>query len=503
MAQDDLDVVNHPVLGQLKFPKSMSPDDRNQIIDGMMAKQPPPPPQSMFQQGLSNLKQGIVGPQGLLEFGKGAAKGALSTLTNIDSMASHVPGLNMLVNPAKIADMQQRAQASNPTQAIGKGTEQAAEFLVPGAGEDALAAKLGGGLAARVGTKALGAGLVNSAQGGSFTAGAAAGGAGEGIASALKAAAPTFARVAMGVRGVDGARAAEDPGAAILSRTTGFSPGTVATQASALNSADMQQLEHMAANRSTTSVNMLPARDAARSGFGTATLQNNEDSIRDMSELNRQLGSRPLNPGIPGKPSLSIPIAPAETSGWGGLNQKPTASLQVPARVAIPDSVPASEALALKRGVGALKSTWDAKAAPDFYNGVVGNVYHALDSEIDRALPGSSAINDRMTTMIPVAQRAAAKDLNAGILERTLGKIGRPTGALVGASAGAYEGGRQGGTPGAIVGGLAGLVAPEIVTNPTTLMMLGRGMNSPLLSKYAFPGLVGLSAQAARKKDNQ
>src|SRR5438552_12151177 len=41
-----LDVVQHPTLGTLKFPKSMGFDERNQIIQGMeagAAKVPPPP----------------------------------------------------------------------------------------------------------------------------------------------------------------------------------------------------------------------------------------------------------------------------------------------------------------------------------------------------------------------------------------------------------------------------------------------------------------------------
>jgi hypothetical protein len=41
------------------------------------------------------------------------------------------------------------------------------------------------------------------------------------------------------------------------------------------------------------------------------------------------------------------------------------------------------------------------------------------------------------------------------------------------------------------VGGVTGMVAPELLTHPTTLMMGARAMDSPALQKLAIPGATG------------
>ena len=451
-----------------EFPDTMQDAD----IEAVLRKQFAPPP-SWMQQHWQNLKDGITGPDGLVEFGKGAVKGAVNTVANIDAMAAKVPGLRTLVDPAKVADMQRRAVPNSPAQSIGKGVEQAGEFMLPGVGEEIAGAKLGGGVLARMAAKAAGSGLVNKVQGGGFLAGAAMGGAGEGIAQGFKAAAPGLAEKAIGIVRTD-RKFGRQVGDAILGETSGYNPGVVAQQASDKIGALSDELQQAALNRPTTAVNLGPARDAAGAGFANAAAMNNDQSIRDMGTLTRQLESRDVIPGVRSKGTAPIP-----------------------------QGVSASEALALKRGVGALQTGWNSSGTPDFYNGVVGNVYHALDSEIDRALPEGAALNDRMSNLIPVAKRGAATDLNESLIGRTFGKIGKPTGALVGAGFGAEAGRREGGTSGAVMGGLTGLIAPELVTNPTTMMMAARAFNSPLTSRYILPGVSGAALQLARKKDTE
>lgn len=53
LSDQDLDVVQHPTLGTLKFPKTMEPDERNQIIDSMM-------PRGSEQTGVPALKSPAV-----------------------------------------------------------------------------------------------------------------------------------------------------------------------------------------------------------------------------------------------------------------------------------------------------------------------------------------------------------------------------------------------------------------------------------------------------------
>lgn len=407
------------------------------------------------------------------DLGTGAAKGVLNTVSGADEWArEHLPAFFTNSNfgfgkPADITALRAATVPTNTTQKVGKGVEQAAEYLIPGGAEEAAITRLGGGLAARAGARAVGAGLVNKAQGGSFTGGAVAGAAGEGIASGLRAVAPSVAKTAMGVRGADYARG-RDPGTAILERTKGFSPGKVAEEAKTLNAVDTAEL-NQAARSSTVPVDLKPARDVADQFLDTAVRRNNPDTIRDVRAVGSQLLERQGTP----------------------LN------------TTIPQQVSAEDALELKRGIGDLRGTWDVTKSHELPKAAVEATYGAMQPGLAAAIPGYEGINSRLSSMIPVADRAAAKDLNAGILERTVGKIGRPTGALIGAAAGAAEGKREGGTPGAVIGGLTGLVAPEILTSPTTLMLGARGAYSPAVSKYLIPSAIGLTAQGTRKKEKK
>lgn len=423
------------------------------------------------------------------DLGKGALKGLTNTVTGAEKLVAAVPGGKYFLPPnVDIPAQEKLAQTHNTAQAVGKGVEQAGEFLVPGVGEEALAGRFGGGLAARIGSKALGGAVVNKAQGGTATGGALMGGIGEGLAQGVKAVAPTLAKVSMGVRGGDYARGA-DPGAAIIARTKGFNPGTVAREAADLNSADLAQL-HADADASTIPVPMRPAQDVANGALDEATTRNAGATIKEMQQLSDQLHFQ--KPGG----ATSVPFT--------GVANPVRVSASATGTTRIPDSVPAARALSLKRGVGDLVTSWNPATASDFGKGATERVYGALDKGIDAAVPSSARLNSQMQSMIPVADRAAAKDLNAGVLERVLGRFTRPTGALVGGIAG-YEEGKQngGGLPGALVGGATGLVAPELLTNPTTMMLAARGVNSPLVSRYVVPGMRGLIAQPTRKKDSE
>jgi hypothetical protein len=127
-------------------------------------------------------------------------------------------------------------------------------------------------------------------------------------------------------------------------------------------------------------------------------------------------------------------------------------------------------------------------------------VYGTLSDEFHNAVPAAKDIDQRVSSLIPVSERAGQADLNAGILQRTMGRIGKPTGALAGAVAGGLYGKQTGGTPADIARDAAfGLVAPEIITNPTTLMGAARVLNSPLTSS-TVRALAGSGASALSQK---
>lgn len=422
-----------------------------------------------------------------------APKGALANLVTgavksipgtLGGIAHLMPGASDAWQPAEVA-----AQTNGTAQAIGKGIGNAAQFLIPGGAEEKLGAFAAERLPsiaaplARIGASALGSGTVNAAQGGSFGGGALAGGVSGAAGESLRAIAPLLAETALGVRAPDRAFG-RTPGQAIMQETTGVNPGTIASQAEQKVSGYGQQLQNAAA-MSQAPVSLLPARQVAKSAYGEAMMRNNPSVLKDMNSLNEQLGSRP-----------GIGVQP-QTTGWTGLYQKAPTS---PSRIPIPPNVSATEALALKRGIGDLKTSWNPATASDFSSGTVGKVYGALDAGIDAAVPESTQLNQKISSLLPVSQRAGAADLNAGVLQRSISKMARPTGALIGASAGGAAGYKEGGTEGALLGAGLGLVAPEILASPTTLMVGARGMASPVVQRGIIPFARGAALQAPKKK---
>ncbi len=177
--------------------------------------------------------------QGALDFAKGVGKGALHTVSSTDEFArQHLPAFLTNSNmgfgpPANLEHVKQMATPHGTMQSIGHGVEQAGEFMIPGGAEEKLASMAPRVIQplARIGTSALGAGMVNKAQGGSFGTGAAMGAAGSAVGQGLKAIAPSVAEKALGIRGKFDRAFNKAPGEAALSETTGIRPETISNQA--------------------------------------------------------------------------------------------------------------------------------------------------------------------------------------------------------------------------------------------------------------------------------
>lgn len=406
-----------------------------------------------------------------LDMAKGVGEGALSTLSGTDEWArEHMPAFMTNSDfgfgpPADLQHVKQMATPANTTQQIGKIGEQAGEYLLPTGVEEA-GARLGGEALGRAGEvlgRMAGAGVhsggINKSQGGSFTGGAAAGVVGSGIGQGLRKIAPKLAESALNVRGADRAYG-RTPGQAILDETTGFSPRKIATQASDKVESLTNDLEDMARD-SPNGASLAPARDEATKSIGTAYGRNNKSTYDKLIKMGRQLDT-----------NLEGEEIPEETS---------------------PQQI-----LHLKRGIGDLQTSWNPATQPKWVNGQVGRVYHALDSEFDRAVPEGAALNQRISSLMPVAQRANAEDLNAGLLQRSIGRFKAHTGALAAPLLGAGEGYREGGVPGALIGGGLGLIGTEALSSPEVWMSLARGANSPVLRKIAIPAAQGALLQAGR-----
>ena len=205
--------------------------------------------------GLSDLVKSPFGslattPE-LVDLATGAGKGMLSTLSSTDNWArQHLPAVltnsNMgLGKPADLAHVKAMATPTNTSQSLGKGLEQAGEFLVPGGAEEAgtagltKLAKLADlspqaskfvPAAAKAVTAAGGGGLINGLQGGGVGTGMLMGGVGGAIGEGLKVLAPGLAESSLSIQRGDRAYG-RNPGVTILNHTTGITPESVAKSA--------------------------------------------------------------------------------------------------------------------------------------------------------------------------------------------------------------------------------------------------------------------------------
>lgn len=412
---------------------------------------------------------------GIGDLALGAGRGLYSTMSAPAAFAAEqlqkhpIPGI--VVDPAKLG---QRKQISTPVgtmQSIGKGLEQAGEFMVPGAAEESLASLAPKAIRplARIGTSALGAGTVNAAQGGSFATGAAMGAGGQAVGQGLKAAAPAVAEKALGIRGKFDRAYNKTPGLAALQETSGIRPETISRQAGERIGDLSTQTENMANAVSVTPTgqprpiaSLNPARGEIASAQQTAIRQNAAGTHGQLEKMGDTL-SRNFHTGQP-----------------------------------IPQDVTPRELLDLRRGFNEEHGRWN----PDIHEQAVGagrRAYGGLTGEFHRVLPESESLDTRVSNLIPVKNRAQITALGDNPLQKGLARFGAHTGALTLGGLGAAEGARERGIPGAIVGGLTGVLAPELIASPEGQMLAARTM----FRSGALRPVVGLAAQATKRKDEE
>jgi hypothetical protein len=157
----------------------------------------------------------------------------------------------------------------------------------------------------------------------------------------------------------------------------------------------------------------------------------------------------------------------------------------------IPSNVTARRALDLKRGVRKqFVSNWNPESANNETRMAAKGAGHNIDEALDSVLgPDFASRNQRISSLLPVAERAESTSRAAPLAQRVLGRTKAHTGAMVGAAVGGSEGYRHGGIKGGVVGGLAGLVAPELIADPATQMALARALYSGVPARAAIGGL--------------
>jgi hypothetical protein len=400
----------------------------------------------------------------------------------------------------------QELEPSNSAQKLGYGAEQIGEFFIPGGAEEKAGLKAAELLPkaakvvkplARVATTAGITGVQNKMQGGDFSTGAEAGVAGGAIGEGARAAAPTIARMALGIPKRIMARGAT-PGEAILTETRGIRPSSIADQATEKLGQLEDQYQTLEQQHAGNLVSLKPARVAVANSIEEATERNSTDALRKLNRIKSQLTTQVDESGkalkVPQTETASVPSGIVDEFGKPILKSAEVPSK--PIEQAIPELVPPGKARALKQGVGEEVKNWMIEN-PKLAESTKAQVYGALNEPLHAAVPGSAEIDQKMSSLIPVADYAERRALSAGPGERIAGRVAAHTGALAGGVGGAITGYQHGGTEGALIGGAAGLALPEMVSSPTMRMAVARVANAP---GPAVRLVTGSGLQLDRKK---
>lgn len=277
--------------------------------------------------------------------------------------------------------------------------------------------------------------------------------------------APAFAESAMGVTGND-KMYGRTLGRAMLDDTRGIRPETVertARETIAKLKPEVEKIAIDAGNAGRTG-SMLPARDVVSKKIGSHITNSAVKSADELKDVNGFLRTD----AVSGK--------------------------------AIPDDISPIQLLRYKRGLDAdYIGNWNPMKGSKNELSTARDAYGKLAEEFHAAAPGTKELDQRMSSLIPVAERADRMSRTPGMLESTLHRFRTPTGALVGAGAGATEGYREHGVGGAVTGAALGAIAPSVIGNPATQMLFARSANQ-FFPNLVRPLVAGGINQATRKK---
>jgi hypothetical protein len=419
---------------------------------------------------------GIAAPQSTdsfsaKDFGTGIAQGAAQTTGGLVSTASRllhkIPYIGERLAPetgirSLEAITEERSKPQNTTQQIGKTGEQIAEWMIPSGAEEKAATLIGripriGRAAApiaKLGTTAIESGFRNKVQGGDFATGAEVGvGAGL-LGEAGRVIAPKLAERAIRVPSRDIGHG-RTIGQAVLDETSSIRPSAIARQAGAKARVLTRELE--AGTHAATGAGAHGTTDAAHQILDDALANAPRNAPSYKEKLESLRGLLDFHSGI-------------------GPQQ----------RVFTPDDV-----LEMKRGIDKEISSWD-HASRQSVDPLKRKLYRALDSELDRTVPGAEGLNQRISSLIPAQNAASKTAAKPGLIAR----IGAPTALGLGrAGVGAALGYREGRTTeSALVGGIGGLIVPELLRTPGVQMGAARVAASP----STYRALRGIPLQLTR-----
>jgi len=411
----------------------------------------------------------------------GAALGVGNDVTGLLHLATK-PFLSPEQYEARGERIKQLLTPENTTQAVGKGGEQAAEFLAPGLGEEnalRLLPKIAEDAplllrmarpAARLGYQALTTGAVNKAQGGGFGTGAAMGAGGGALGEIGKAAAPYLAESALGTRLLErgGGRTGGAIGKAALEETRGLTPEAVEKSASEKIGSLYKERQGLLESASERPASLAKPRDF-------------------LSEAQGRFG--PLEGG-----------GMAAREPYGQIGEMRKSLLKQPKKMgggAIPEELTPADYGRLQQGFSRNNLSWSPVRTLDKEAmGAGRRAYGLMTEELERTAPESVPLNRRIANLIPVEEGAGRRALSMPLAQRVMGRFGARTGALTLGGGVGYE---KGGLPGAVIGAGAGAVAPELLWSPTA-QMTGARLLYRAAPRFLLPAAAGGVLQLDRSQ---
>jgi hypothetical protein len=262
-----------------------------------------------------------------------------------------------------------------------------------------------------------------------------------GTGKALMRGAEPIMEHALRIKNIDRAFG-KTPGRFALDETSGVTNGGISNSAGRRVSDLTNQVENLYSGTSAKG-SLQPARDIVDQRIRQAQAGNSEGSP-ELGNMKKQL-TEPVS-------HFSGAVDPASTSG----------------PIKISDFQDPATLLRMKREFGKDFTTWSA-LHPNIEMPTARGAYNAMDQELDRVAPEGAALNQRISSGIPVARAAEMNALRPGLSARLASRAAARTGALTGA----IYGGATHGLPGAV----AGFVLPELAGDPVVQAIAARGMN--------------------------
>jgi hypothetical protein len=293
------------------------------------------------------------------------------------------------------------------------------------------------------------------------------------------------------------------PAKAALELTSGLTPEAIkASSAKKLGELNTElEARAMAAQNAGSTPSLTPARNAVDSGISGVQAANG--LVDDLTPMRTQLNTP--RPGFTG--TTEYPTGSRTPITYSTPPPSPIIGAPPPTPTVVPGTPPAPvisnfqkpmDYLGMKRQFGDDFTRFDAAVPLKDSARKLGNrAYHEMSAEFNRAVPGAQPINQQIQSLTPVRDAAQRTSEKAGIIQDTINRATRPTGAMAATLAGGMTGGPAGAA--AVLGAQEALSSPSVrIAAARGAYGTGNAFTSPITSRvFNTAGMAGKTEESA------